>query len=108
MTENGLVPISTDKDPAPLAILNSISCKCIKGCMTTACTCRKAGLKCSIICASCKGISCTNSDVSLDEEECDDPTDVMLENSLITECAIWVDGWVQRVVTPPVRFHCQS
>ena len=85
MTGNGLAPITTDKDPAPLDLLKIISCKCLKGCMTATCSCRRAGLKCSIICVSCKGLSCTNSDVNIDEEECDDPIDKMLENSM-QEC----------------------
>lgn len=84
-TENGLAPIATNKDPAPPDLLNIISCKCLKGCMTATCSCRKSGLKCSEICASCKGLSCSNSDVSIDEEDCDDPTDEMLEIFLVPE-----------------------
>lgn len=55
----GLTPILMMKDPAPEVLLKCISCKCKKGCGTT-CSCRKAGLKCSIICATCTGISCNN------------------------------------------------
>lgn len=85
MTGNGLAPITTDKDPVPSDLLSIISCKCLKGCMTATCSCRRAGLKCSIICVSCKGLACTNSDANIDEEECDDPTDELLENFLMTD-----------------------
>ena len=77
---NGLTPIPTDKDPAPTELLNIISCKCLKGCSTATCSCRKAALKCSMICGSCMGLSCTNSDIILDEEDCDDPIDTSLEH----------------------------
>ena len=84
-TTKGLVPVTTDKDPAPPDLLNIVSCKCAKGCMTATCSCRKAGLKCSVICVSCKGLSCSNSDVIDDEEDCDDPLDATLENFLMSE-----------------------
>ncbi len=84
-TTKGLVPVTTDKDPAPPDLLNIVSCKCAKGCMTATCSCRKAGLKCSVICVFCKGLSCSNSDVIDDEEDCDDPLDATLENFLMSE-----------------------
>ena len=80
MTENGLAPITTNEDPVPPDLLKLILCKCLKECMTANCSCKRAGLKCSIICVACKGTSCTNSDVSIDEEECDNPIDEMLDN----------------------------
>ena len=46
------------------------------------CSCKRAGLRCSIICVACKGTSFTNSDVSIDEEECVDLIDEMLNNLL--------------------------
>lgn len=85
MTGSGLAPITTNKDPAPPDLLNIISCKCLKGCMTATCSCRRAGLKCSVICVACKGLACTNSDVNIDVEECDDPRDEMLEIFLVPE-----------------------
>jgi len=54
---NILSPVTTLKAPAPDQLLKCtrITCNCIKGCGKN-CGCRKAGLKCSIICAGhCKG-----------------------------------------------------
>ena len=85
VTSKGLEPITTDKDPAPQELLNIVSCKCLKGCATTTCSCRKAGLKCSVICASCKGLSCSNSDIIIHDDDCDDPIDATLENFLMPE-----------------------
>jgi hypothetical protein len=53
-SQRGLSPLKTMRDPAPVTILKLISCGCIKGC-GNACGCRKAGLKCSILCAFCIG-----------------------------------------------------
>ncbi|KAJ8882137.1 hypothetical protein PR048_018625 [Dryococelus australis] len=49
---------TTHKEPAPPALLSTISRKCKKGC-TLACSCRKAGINCSTICYHCKGQACT-------------------------------------------------
>jgi len=57
---NILLPVTTLKAPAPDQLLKCISCSCKKGCGKN-CGCRKAGLKCSIICGHCKGQWCTNS-----------------------------------------------
>ena len=80
MPGNGLVPITTNKDSSPLDFINIISYKCLKGCMTATCSCRKA-----VICVSCKGLSCSNSDININEEKYDDPTDEMLEIFLVPE-----------------------
>ena len=75
----GLVPIATTRDPAPQSILTYISCQCRKGC-TKACSCRKAGLKCSIICKNCCGQSCDNkADIIINDNEEDDPTELLIE-----------------------------
>lgn len=58
-TNKELVPIQTNKDVAPLSLLKTISCACKKGC-AGACSCRKAGLKCSSICKHCCGQQCEN------------------------------------------------
>ena len=55
----GLTPIKTTINAAPDSLLQTISCQCKKGC-TKACSCRKAGLHCSIICKNCSGQSCEN------------------------------------------------
>ena len=51
-TNSGLQPVTTLKPPAPDSILHKISCKCKKGC-TGNCSCRKAGLFCSMLCLHC-------------------------------------------------------
>ena len=50
---NILLPVTTLKAPAPDQLLKCISCSCTKGCGKN-CGCRKAGLKCSIVCGHCK------------------------------------------------------
>lgn len=75
LSSQGLTPIPTTMDPAPPALLRKISCKCKKGC-SGACSCRKAGLYCSVLCQSCGGKLCTNvPDVELQSsDDEDDPT----------------------------------
>lgn len=70
----GLVPVTTTSSPAPSNLLKLISCRCKKGC-TGACTCRKAGLKCSALCTPCSAKNCQNAPVLLIEEDEDDPDD---------------------------------
>lgn len=47
------------RDAAPSHLMQMISCNCKKGC-DNACCCRKAGLKCSIVCSQCSEQSCEN------------------------------------------------
>ena len=77
LTSNGLAPIPTNKEPAPTELLHMISCKCLKGC-TKSCSCRKAGLMCSVICEHCCGMSCLNSETIPEQEESDDAIDNQL------------------------------
>ena len=70
LTENGLVPITTLKPPAPERLLQLISCKCKTDCQGR-CGCRRAGLFCTKLCQQCEG-SCSNIDDNLDAEEEDD------------------------------------
>lgn len=72
--EKGLMPIRMLADPAPQSLLRMLSCKCKKGC-TGACTCLKAGLKCSILCTFCKGKTCMNVPPIMIEEEDEDDDD---------------------------------
>lgn len=65
-TDHGLLPTMNTKDPAPPEILNTVSCRCAKGC-TGKCSCRKVGMKCSTICINCHGQSCSNSEPVEDE-----------------------------------------
>jgi hypothetical protein len=59
MTATGLVPITTDLEPAPQSLLRMISCKFKKG-YAGGCSCRKAGLKFSALCRFFSGKSCQN------------------------------------------------
>ncbi|KAJ8896705.1 hypothetical protein PR048_002050 [Dryococelus australis] len=54
-----LIPISSDLPPAPEELLYLISCGCRSECGSK-CSCRIAGLPCSMICSRCKGRSCLN------------------------------------------------
>lgn len=67
-TDSGLVPVPTTQPAAPDSLLHMISCNCKKGC-TAACGCRKAGLKCSVICGHCLGVSCHNAQSRYEELE---------------------------------------
>lgn len=71
---SGLHPIRTTLTAAPETLLKLISCKCKTKC-GAACGCRKAGLKCTIICCNCSGQTCDNRRElldTLDEDEIDD------------------------------------
>lgn len=79
-SKNGLMPIPTLQDAAPQELLKLISCKCAKGC-NVACSCRKAGLHCSIMCGFCQGKSCSNT-VDVDELDDDEDLDIEIENAI--------------------------
>lgn len=65
---NTIRPIFTKKPPAPESLLTVISCACTKMCEQN-CGCRKAGMKCSVICKHCQGSTCLNSSLIIDEDE---------------------------------------
>lgn len=68
----GLTPITMAEKPAPDSLLKSVSCNCKKGC-GGACSCRKAGLKCSVVCGFCNGESCGNMpEIRIESEDEDD------------------------------------
>lgn len=75
-THRGLEPISTTAAPAPESLLKTILCKCKMNCGKM-CGCRKAGLKCSVLCHNCSGESCENVTQIRDllEEDNDDDND---------------------------------
>ena len=50
----------TEKPAAPPELLQIVSCACQKGCESNRCSCRKAGIKCSMFCKNCEGTSCSN------------------------------------------------
>jgi len=55
-----LVPVMTDKSPAPDALIQMIHCNCLEGCNTLRCTCRKHGLECTSACGHCQDGNCDN------------------------------------------------
>ena len=64
-----LLPIKTDMPPAPMELLRLFRCNCKTGCDTSRCTCRNHGLECSLACGECKGLQCSNSSNSIDDEQ---------------------------------------
>ena len=68
LKDGKLLPVLTDKAPAPGSLLKLIRCGCTTGCNTKVCTCRKHGLECTAMCAECKGTLCFNSS-HIDESE---------------------------------------
>ena len=57
---NVIYPIHTLEPLIPNELLCKISCRCETGCKKKTCNCRKHGLRCSKICTSCHGESCSN------------------------------------------------
>lgn len=70
---HSLLPIQTTDPPAPLKIMELISCNCKAGCAKN-CGCAKAGICCSVMCATCHGIGCFNSEYE-DEDNFQDKDD---------------------------------
>ncbi|KAJ8883646.1 hypothetical protein PR048_015500 [Dryococelus australis] len=54
-----LVPITISLPPAPEQLLNVIACNCKSDC-SYRCECVQTGLQCGIMCAKCRGATCTN------------------------------------------------
>ena len=52
-SQQGLIPVTSTKEPAPLTLLKFLSCGCKKRCGGGTCSCRRAGLKCSALCKVC-------------------------------------------------------
>ncbi|XP_026804078.1 uncharacterized protein LOC113560765 [Rhopalosiphum maidis] len=78
--DNGkLNPVFTKKPPAPDTLLKVISCACAKTCEQN-CSCRKAGLLCSVICKHCHGGSCLNQQPIIDDVEEDHIDDNFEDN----------------------------
>nr|CAI5840124.1 unnamed protein product [Callosobruchus analis] len=53
------MPRNITKDPGPAELLKLILCACGTPCRA-ACGCRKAGLKCTVLCKHCAGETCEN------------------------------------------------
>ena len=69
-----LVPVMTDKRPAPDALIQMIHCNCLEGCITLRCTCRRHGLECTSACGHCQNGNCDNmkNDPVIDAEDEDE------------------------------------
>ena len=70
-----LVPVMTDKSPAPDELIKIIRCNCSVGCNNLRCTCRKHGLECTSACGHCQDGNCdnmTNVPVIEDDDDADD------------------------------------
>ena len=50
MSDGQLIIDWMDNDPAPLSVLENISCACKKDCGSNQCSCKKVGLKCTDAC----------------------------------------------------------
>jgi hypothetical protein len=55
-----LKPRRMEKAAAPASLLKMVRCNCSGKCEKNICSCRKNGLKCTLACGQCKGITCTN------------------------------------------------
>ena len=67
-----LVPVMTNKSPAPEVLIQMIHCNCSAGCNTLKCTCRKHGLECTSACGHCQDGICdnmTNEPVNEEDDE---------------------------------------
>ena len=69
MIDGQVLPITTDLPPPPESLLHIVRCNCKSGCSTMGCSCRKHNLECSPVCSQCRGSSCTNSFVVLQEHD---------------------------------------
>ena len=74
---NKLVPVMTDKSPAPEALIQMIRCNCVEVCITLRCMRRKHELECTSACGHCQDGNCDNmkNDPVIEDNE-DDEDDV--------------------------------
>lgn len=73
------VPVMTKEQPAPNAVIQLVKCGCSKSkCDNTRCSCCKAGLSCTELCACDPSEGCDNPEqptTSLNDEEDEDSGD---------------------------------
>lgn len=67
LQQGQLFPTTTDVPPAPEDLLKVVRCNCKKDCSSGNCSCRKHGLVCTTACGECRGESCTNVAIFLEE-----------------------------------------
>ena len=72
-----LVPVMTDKSPAPEALIQMIRCNCVEVCITLRCMRRKHELECTSACGHCQDGNCDimKNDPVIEDNE-DDEDDV--------------------------------
>ena len=64
MKNGKLLPITTDRPPAPEMLLKCIHCNCKKRYnINSNCSCRRHRLQCSMACGNCRGVGCENRQV---------------------------------------------
>ena len=64
-----LLPKLMSKLPAPSNLMKLIKCNCSTGCnLKGRCSCRKNNIKCTPMCGTCKGVSCTNHQECVQDE----------------------------------------
>ncbi|CAI6354265.1 unnamed protein product [Macrosiphum euphorbiae] len=78
-----IIPIFTKKPPATDSLLSVISCACTKSCEKN-CGCKKAGMRCSIICKNCQGTSCLNQQLICDDDDDDDDVELYKDGQWTT------------------------
>ena len=67
LDDNGQLHVTwMTKDPAPTALLELISCRCVTGCSTQRCSCKTNNLPCTFVCG-CK--NCANKSPRDDSED---------------------------------------
>lgn len=69
-----LLPVPCLRAPAPEFILKLVRCGCQKGCERN-CECRRAGLPCTVMCAHCSGVDCSNPERAPENSQEDNPDD---------------------------------
>ena len=65
-TQDYPYPIPMCLAPAPNHIMQMIACSCKGRCNSNQCSCRRAGLQCTIMCSPCDGQTCSNATIDLD------------------------------------------
>ena len=68
VTNDEVLPVTTDLLPAPESLLQLIRCNCSPDSSSMRCICQKNGMQCSPACDHRKGSSCTNSSNTVDYE----------------------------------------
>lgn len=70
LSDECLLPVMTDKEPAPKELLEIIHCNCKTVCNTRRCKCRLYGLDCNSAYGHCKDVGCMNTpNPDLDEHD---------------------------------------